>query len=53
MLSCVYTHHQLARRGVWKHQGMVGFTSCGAGVSGLPLRYFSHPEVTVLTLVAA
>jgi predicted MPP superfamily phosphohydrolase len=29
---------------------MTGFTSFGAGVSTLPVRYFSHGEVTVLTL---
>lgn len=33
--------------GAWAHGRMIGYTSRGSGASGLPVRYFSHPEVTV------
>lgn len=33
--------------GAWTHGRMLGYTSRGSGASGLPVRYFSHPEVTV------
>jgi uncharacterized protein len=36
--------------GLWRHERMVGYTSRGAGASGLPVRFFSRGEVTVITL---
>jgi predicted MPP superfamily phosphohydrolase len=42
-------NHHLAS-GLWRHGGMVGYTSRGAGVSGLPLRYYNEAEVTLITL---
>jgi predicted MPP superfamily phosphohydrolase len=36
--------------GPWRRRGMQGYTSRGAGTSGLPVRFFSHGEVTVITL---
>ncbi|MBF0326108.1 MAG: metallophosphoesterase family protein [Alphaproteobacteria bacterium] len=37
-------------RGVWRHHDLVGYTSQGAGFSVLPLRTFTTPEITVITL---
>lgn len=37
-------------RGLWQHHGMTGYTSRGIGVSGIPVRFFCPPEITVLTL---
>ncbi len=37
-------------RGFWQHNGMTGYTSPGAGVSGIPLRFNCPPEITVFEL---
>jgi hypothetical protein len=49
ILTPLSRNHRLAR-GLWQHGGMTGYTSRGAGVSGVPLRYYSPAEVTVVTL---
>ncbi len=36
--------------GLWQQEDMVGYTSAGCGVSGMPVRFFSRGEVTVFTL---
>jgi uncharacterized protein len=36
--------------GLWQRGGMVGYTSPGAGISGLPVRYFSKSEAALITL---
>lgn len=36
--------------GLWRHQGMTGYTSSGLGVSGIPVRFNSRGEVAVITL---
>lgn len=41
--------HHLAH-GRWQAQQMIGYTSAGCGVSGLPVRFFSRGEITLLTL---
>ena len=41
-------HHLV--QGLWQERQMVGYTSTGCGVSGIPVRYFSRGEVTVFTL---
>jgi predicted MPP superfamily phosphohydrolase len=49
----VLTASELGHRfvsGRWRHDGMHGFTSRGAGTSGLPVRFFSRGEVTLITL---
>ncbi len=38
-------------RGLWQQNGMTGYTSPGAGVSGIPLRFNCPPEITVFELV--
>ncbi len=46
--------HQKGKRerikGLWQQNGMKGYTSPGAGVSGIPLRFNCPPEVTLFTL---
>jgi uncharacterized protein len=49
----IFTHSRAPRRysrGVWRYRGMIGYTSCGVGVSGVPLRFFSHGEVSLICL---
>jgi len=49
----LFTHSRAPRRysqGKWSYRGMIGYTSCGAGVSGVPLRFFSRGEVVLITL---
>jgi uncharacterized protein len=42
--------HWRYARGLWRRGKMIGYTSNGAGTSGLPVRFFSRGEVTLLTL---
>jgi len=37
-------------KGLWKKGEMVGYTSRGLGVSGIAVRFFCPPEITLLTL---
>ena len=49
----VLTANELGRgfaNGRWRHGDMQGFTSRGAGCSGVPVRFFSRGEVTLITL---
>lgn len=49
----VITHCMIGKRfasGHWALDGMKGYTSRGAGVSGLPVRFNCRGEVTVFTL---
>jgi len=47
--------HQKGRRervrGLWYEKDMKGYTSSGAGVSGIPLRFNCPPEITLFELV--
>jgi len=45
--------HRRHAKGLWRRGKMIGYTSNGAGTSGLPVRFFSRGEVTVLTLRSA
>ena len=40
-------------RGAWTYRGMVGYTSAGAGCSGVEMRFWCPPEVTLHTLTRA
>lgn len=40
-------------RGAWEHHGMRGYTSVGTGSSGLDIRFWCPPEVTLHTLEGA
>ncbi len=42
--------HWRHARGLWRRGKMIGYTSNGAGTSGLPVRFFSRGEVTMITL---
>ena len=52
--SPIITKAKCERRysvGAWTYRGMKGYTSSGAGTSGLPVRLHCPPEVTLHTLV--
>jgi len=38
---------------VWKYKAMTGFTGSGTGTSGIPVRYNSKSEITLITLKRA
>ena len=42
--------HWRHAKGRWRRGRMLGYTSNGAGTSGLPVRFFSRGEVTLITL---
>ena len=44
------TCHKAYARGLWRHGEMIGYTSTGAGVSGIPVRFNCPGEVVVITL---
>lgn len=49
----VFTHCRAPRKyasGLWHHNGTAGYTSSGAGSSGVPVRFNCPPEVVLLTL---
>lgn len=49
----IFTHCRAPRRlaaGEWSHAGMRGYTSRGAGASGVPIRFNCPGEITVITL---
>ena len=39
--------------GAWRHAGMAGYTSVGAGSSVVPVRFNNRPEITLHQLVCA
>jgi predicted MPP superfamily phosphohydrolase len=41
---------QHAASGLWRQGAMTGYTSCGLGVSDLPLRFNTRGEATIITL---
>ena len=43
----MYAHHAA---GLWRRGAMVGYTSAGAGVSVVPVRFNTRGEVTLITL---
>lgn len=52
-LGPIFTHSSAPRSlccGMWKHERMLGYTSCGAGVSGVPVRFSTRGEVLLITL---
>ena len=51
----VFTHSRAPRRlstGAWNHGDMLGFTSFGVGVSGIPVRFGTRGEILRFTLYA-
>jgi predicted MPP superfamily phosphohydrolase len=52
-LGPIFTHSRTGRRfvhGRWHYGAMQGYTSSGVGVSGVPVRFFSHGEMVRITL---
>jgi len=52
-LGAVFTHSSAPRSllyGPWKYGRMLGYTSCGVGVSGAPVRFSTQGEVLLITL---
>lgn len=52
-LGPVFTHSRAPRRlaqGEWRYDGLLGYTSRGAGASGVPLRFNCPGEITLITL---
>jgi predicted MPP superfamily phosphohydrolase len=52
-VGAVFTHSKAPRalcQGAWNYRGMPGYTSAGLGVSGVPVRFNSQGEVTVIVL---
>jgi predicted MPP superfamily phosphohydrolase len=53
VIGPLFTHCRAPRKyvsGLWRHNGTVGYTSAGAGSSGVPVRFNCPPEVVLLTL---
>jgi predicted MPP superfamily phosphohydrolase len=52
-LGPLFTHSSAPRytaSGLWRYRGMTGYTSRGAGASGVPLRFNCPGEIPLLTL---
>ena len=52
-IGALFTHCNVPRRfasGLWKHGSTTGYTSNGAGASGVPVRFNCPPEIVLVTL---
>ena len=52
-IGAIYTHVRVARKyayGLWVHNGIRGYTTSGAGSSGVPVRFNCPPEVVLVTV---
>ena len=49
VVTCVTVPRKMVK-GKWRHGKMAGYTSRGVGASGVPVRFFCPPEMTVITL---
>jgi predicted MPP superfamily phosphohydrolase len=53
VFGAIFTHSKAPRSllyGPWKYDGMLGYTTCGVGVSGVPVRFSTQGEVVWITL---
>lgn len=53
LVGALFTHSSAPRRmvaGLWSHGRMKGYSTAGVGVSGIPVRFGSKGEVTVVRL---
>ena len=50
IIKHLHNGKHLAKGGRWQHNGLVGYTSNGAGTSGIPIRFNTKGEITVFTL---
>ena len=44
------SHGKKYYNGLWKYDGMIGYTGSGTGTSGIPVRFNSFSEITLFTL---
>ena len=49
VVTCATVPRKIVK-GKWRHGKMAGYTSRGVGASGVPVRFFCPPEMTVITL---
>lgn len=52
-IGAVFTHCRTRREftsGLWHYKGTAGYTTSGAGASGVPVRFNCPPEVVLVTL---
>lgn len=52
-IGAIFTHSKAPRSlyyGPWKYDSMLGYTSCGVGVSGVPARFATQGEILLITL---
>ena len=49
VVTCATVPRKMVK-GKWRHGKMAGYTSRGAGASGVPVRFFCPPELTIITL---
>jgi hypothetical protein len=49
VVTCVTVPRKMVK-GKWRHGKMAGYTSRGVGASGVPVRFFCPPEMTIVTL---
>ena len=53
VIGPLFTHSRVGRRftsGLWRYDDIIGFTTNGAGSSGIPVRFNCLPEVVIVTL---
>jgi len=49
LVTCATVPRKILR-GKWQYNGLVGYTSRGSGASGVNVRFFCPPEITLITL---
>lgn len=49
IVTCATVPAQMVK-GTWQYEKMQGYTSRGAGASGVAVRFFCQPEITIITL---
>ncbi len=52
-IGAPYTHVKVPRRftlGSWRYGSIKGYTTSGAGSSGVPVRFHCHPEIVLITV---
>ncbi len=52
-IGAIYTHVKVPRKyayGMWTYNGIKGYTTSGAGASGVPVRFNCPPEVVLITV---
>jgi len=53
LIGPILVHSRLPRhmaKGIWNYNGITGFTTCGVGTSGLPLRFNCPGEFAIIEL---